>query len=227
MTPGMMGPKEPLLLVLATLALLAGCRKENPAPVDLGMDYFPIDVGRWIEYEVDSAWNEPVVGSSGQVRYRLREVIDSQYVDPAGRIAQRIERFMWDTIAQQWRIRDVWSQTRDVRRVERNEEDRRYLKMSFPVKDGQRWDLNVYHSGPALEVGHVEAHSPFTVNGLAFDSTVLVRSYFPNNLVTTVTYRERYAKHVGLIDRQVDSTNTQAGSTTGYYFRQRIVAYGP
>ena len=47
---------------------------------------------------------------------------------------------------------------------------------------------------------------------MSFDSTLLVKTTYPNNPVISNTYYERYAKHIGLIYRQVDSTNTQ---TTG------------
>lgn len=214
--------------LIATLicTVIPGCKKDDPVSVDLGYGYFPTEVGRWIEYRVDSSWIDEESNTNGLLSYRLREVIDSAYIDPAGRQAQRIERFVWDSLDGAWRIRDVWTQTRNETAAERTEEDRRYLKMSFGVRAGERWNLNVYNSQEDLEVGFEEVHVPWTVDGLSFDSTVLVTSDYPNNFVDTLIYMERYAKHIGLVERSVDSSETQNGLTKGLYFRQVILAHG-
>ena len=98
--------------------------------------------------------------------------------------------------------------------------------MSFAVKADERWNLNVYNNQEDLEVGFEEVHVPWSMNSLSFDSTVVVASDYPNNFVDTLIYRERYAKHIGLIERSVDSSETQNGLTEGTYFRQVILAYG-
>lgn len=214
------------LFATLCLAILAGCKKDDPIVVDMGYGYFPTEVGRWIEYRVDSSWINEENSTSGSRSYRLREVIGSAYIDPAGRQAQRIERSVWDSLGGFWRIRDVWTQTRNAAAAERTEEDRRYLKLSFAVKADERWNLNVYNNQEDLEVGFEEVHVPWSMNSLSFDSTVVVASDYPNNFVDTLIYRERYAKHIGLIERSVDSSETQNGLTEGTYFRQVILAYG-
>ncbi|MBK8340014.1 MAG: hypothetical protein IPK99_08470 [Flavobacteriales bacterium] len=215
------------LFATLCLAILAGCKKDDPVAVDLGYGYFPTDVGRWIEYQVDSSWIDEESNVSGLVSYRMREVIDSAYLDPGGRQAQRIERFVWDSLLGQWRIRDVWTQTRGNTAAERTEEDRRFLKLTFPVKAGEEWNLNAYNSQEDLEVGFDEVHTTWSANGLSFDSTAVVVSDYPNNQVDTLIYQERYAKRIGLVERSVDSSETQNSMTRGFYFRQVILAYGP
>ncbi len=212
--------------LFAASLLLPGCRKDGPAAVDLGYGYFPVKQGLWVEYVVDSSWNFEPLGVSGAVRYRLREVIDSVYIDPAGRIAQRIERSVWDSVEAEWRIKDVWTQTRQAAQAERTEENLRLLKMVFPVRAGQRWNLNAFNDQSDLEMGYADIDRPWQQDGLFFDSTVVVRSYFPNNLVDTLIIRERYARNVGLVERLKDTSNTQPAGTTGWYFRQVVTAHG-
>jgi len=207
--------------------IVVGCKKDDPVAVDLGYGYFPTEVGRWVEYQVDSAWIDEENSASGILSYRLLEVIDSAYLDPEGRQAQRMERFVWDSLLIEWRIRDLWTQTRSNTAAERTEEDRRFLKLSFPVKAGEQWNLNAYNSQEDLEVGYDEVHTAWSVNGLSFDSTAVVLSDYPNNQVDTLIYRERYAKRIGLVERSVDSSETQDSMTRGFYFRQVILAYGP
>lgn len=215
------------LLALGILVLLApGCRRDETVPIDLGHTYFPVEVGTWAEYQVDSSWSFQSLGISGAVRYRLREVIDSVYTDPEGRTAQRIERFVWDTLTNSWRIKDVWTQTRQAAYAERTEENVRLLKLTFPAKAGERWNLNALNDRPDMEVSHASVDLPWQHGDLSFDSTLLVRNHYPNNLVDTLIYRERYARHVGLVERVRDSSNTQANGTNGWYFHQVITAHG-
>ncbi|MGV9013916.1 MAG: hypothetical protein ACOH13_15095, partial [Flavobacteriales bacterium] len=61
----------------------------------------------------------------------------------------------------------------------------------------------------------------------SFDSTLLVKGTYLNNAVITNTYYERYAKHIGLIYREVDSTNTQTTGVRGTWYKQVVTAYGP
>ncbi|MCB0794527.1 MAG: hypothetical protein KDB88_07295 [Flavobacteriales bacterium] len=224
----MEGERTKWMMLAGSIALLLvpGCRRDDPAPVDLGYGYFPTRVGSWVEYQVDSSWLDEAFQQSGNISYRLLERIDSSYIDLGGRRAERIERFVQDSLGN-WIIRDIWTQTRNSVAAERTEEDRRFLKMIFPVRAGERWNLNAYNSQDDLEVGFGIADVPWSANGLSFDSTAVVQSYYPNNPIDTIIYWERYAKHVGLVERIVDSSETQLSGTRGWYFRQVVVDHGP
>ncbi|MCB9169214.1 MAG: hypothetical protein H6594_02560 [Flavobacteriales bacterium] len=225
-----------LLIGLSGVILVGGCRKEDAnGPVDLGHGYFPTDVGHWVEYDVDTAWLNENDQISGHRYYHLRELLESAFTDAEGRTAQRIERYVLDSLGD-WVIHDVWAQTRSATAAERTEENRRYLKLTFPTHNGEYWDLNVYNTQEPIEVEFQDVDQPWSANGLHFDSTVTVRSTFLNNLVDTLIYIERYAKHAGLVYRQVDSSNTQfifldtlppVPRTRGWYLHQTITAYGP
>ncbi|MCB0790531.1 MAG: hypothetical protein H6595_14290 [Flavobacteriales bacterium] len=224
-----------LLIPLAGLVLAAGCRKDDHGHVDLGHAYFPTGIGHWVEYVVDSAWIDEANQITGHRTYHLRELLESELIDDEGRTAQRVERYVLDSLGE-WAIRDIWTQTRNSTSAERTEENRRYLKLSFPPHEGEYWNLNVYNAEDPLEVEYQMVDQPWSANGLNFDSTLVVRSTFLNNLVDTLIYIERYAKHVGMVDRQVDSSNTQfifndtlppAPRTRGWYLRQTITAFGP
>ena len=225
MTPRLIA-RRTLVVAGALALLLPACRKDETTPVDLGYGYFPVERGAWVEYLVDSSWSFESIGISGSLRYRLREVVDSVYTDPEGRMAQRIERFVWDTLMNDWRIKDVWTQTRQSTYAERTEEDVRLLKLTFPAKVGERWNLNAFNSLRDMEVGYDAVDVPWQHGSLSFDSTALVRNYYPNNQVDTLIYRERYAKTVGLVERIRDTSNTQVNGTNGWYFRQVITAHG-
>jgi hypothetical protein len=214
---------------------MGGCRKdEDAAPVDLGLEYFPTRIGHYVDYQVDSAWRDDHVGIQGSVSYVMREVLTEETTDAEGRPAQRIERYVRDS-AGVWQVRDVWTQTRDERRAERTEENLRMLKMVFPPRDGQFWDLNIYNTEDPFELTYEAVDVPWSTDSLAFDSTSLVESTFFNNLVDTMLHEERYAKHVGLVYKRWVKSNTQSVfqppfppivETKGNYLTMKAIGHG-
>lgn len=217
------------LLPFSLIALISvvSCKKdEAPPPIDMGYAYFPVDTGRWIQYQVDSAWQNDLTGVTGSISYPVREKVTQDFTDPEGRAAQYLIRYYQDTVTQSWVPHDVWWQVRGTTQAERAEEDQRRLKLIFPPRTGQYWDTNILNTGSPYELTYEEVDVPWSINGMSFDSTLLVKTTYPNNAVVARTYYERYAKHIGLVYRQVDSTNTQTTGVRGTWFKQVITAYG-
>jgi hypothetical protein len=217
------------ILLLALIVLLAGCRKDEQAtPMDPGHAYFPDQVGRWVEYQVDSAWRIDAVSVNDSKSYRLRQVIAAHYTDQAGRPALRIERFVLEE--GEWVIRDVWSAVRTTTGAEMTEENVRLLKLSFPVREGRTWDINVLNPEPEFLVAARDVGSAFSVNGMDFPNTVTVRSTLPANLIETNSLEERYAHGVGLVEHHWyyrRAANTSPSSPiTEVDYSMVAVAYG-
>ena len=213
-----------LSLVCATF--LACSKGDRPERMDLGTDYFPLGTGRWIEYTVDSVWKNATTAVHDSINYELRELQHMAFNDLEGRPAQQLRRLRRDDTGGWNIVQNVWWQTADTRRAERSEDGQRRVKLLFPPATGQYWNTNATNTGRPYELTYLEVDVPWSVNGLHFDHTVLVKTTYPNNLVVAHTYYERYAKGVGLVYRQVDSTNTQSNGVSGHWYRQVITAHG-
>jgi len=200
--------------VLITIVLLASCKKEEAESPDLGYGYFPRKVGAWIEYQVDSTWRDDLVPNIGSLSYRLKEKLVEQYTDPAGRTAWRIHRMVLDEDSN-WVVRDVWTSTMDNIAAEVAEENMRRQKLSFPVREGRRWDVNVYNVENDLEVAFREVDRPWTGGGLSYTTTVLVKNTVPANMVATNNYEERWAKDVGMVRKYREVKNQQSSGCLG------------
>ena len=225
-----------LLVAIAASIGFVSCVKDVPATIDLGDAYCPTNPGHWVEYQVDSGWLDEANSLQGQISYPLRELIQSHFTDPEGRPAQRIVRQVKDSLGN-WGPKDVWWQVKDNYRLERSEENLRMVKMVFPVREGQSWNTNAQNPTKPLELIYEKANEPWSANGLSFDSTCLIRTTFVNNLVDTVRYYERYAKHVGLVQRRIDRSETQyfdtdndgywdVSKTEGTTLHMTVLAYG-
>ncbi|HMW98216.1 MAG TPA: hypothetical protein PJ983_13255 [Flavobacteriales bacterium] len=221
-------PPHALLVSAAVLALVA-CKEDEPAEADIGHAYFPVNIGHWVEYHVDSirqhsdnnAPPDTVVYS-----FDIREELVEQLTDNEGRPVQRILRTTRDGNGN-WIPKDVWWQAREQVRGERTEENMRRVKLYFPPRTGTRWNTNARNTDDAFEIGYTSVDQPYSVNGLNFENTVTVEGTYPPNPFITRNYRERWAKGVGLIEHEVDSINDQ--HSLGYnrfYVRYTITAYG-
>lgn len=211
-------------LVLSSL-VISGCKKEDVVATDLGYGYYPTTLGSWVEYQVDSIWKDEEFGEYDSVSYRLRQRIESAFIDAEGRQAWRVQRSVQDTSGT-WRVRDVWSTTANGIIAELTEENERRLKLSFPVRLGRAWDSNVFNVNPELEVGYEEVDVAWSVNGLSFDSTALVQNTVPANPVDRRDLVERYAKGIGMVYKQWEETNTQMTGTRGFKVTMVAVDHG-
>ena len=224
------------LLTLVCIGMLAACKKDEPAEVDLGYDYFPQNLGHWIEYQVDSMRVQLVSGNvldTALYSYPLREVLVENITDAEGRPAQRVVRYLRDA-NNTWLPKDVWWQTRDNVRAERSEENLRRIKLVFPPREGTEWNTNATNIEDEFGLEYGEVDQPFSVNGMSFDKTVSVVGTFQNNFVNTRNYLERYARGVGMIYHEMDSINTQISNFNPltysiynrWYVRYTITGYG-
>lgn len=221
---------SPLIILAAVVGLSSCKRDENPPRLDHGYGYFPTTPGQWVDYEVDTVWRNDVTGVTDSARYTLREEITNDFSDAEGRTAQRLVRYRKDADAGTWVPKDVWWQVRTASNAERSEENQRRVKLIFPPRRGEYWNTNATNTGKPYELTYVEVDVPWSVNGMSFDSTLLVKTTYQNNAIVTNTYYERYAKNIGLVYRQVDSTNTQYTDGTpkvrGNWYKQTIIGYG-
>ncbi|MBK7945867.1 MAG: hypothetical protein IPJ85_11410 [Flavobacteriales bacterium] len=214
-------------ILLVVLAVLVGsCRKEQSEESDLGYGYFPRQVGAWVEYQVDSSWRDDPVANVGAVSYRLKEKVVEQYTDPAGRTAWRIHRFVLNADSE-WEIRDVWTSTMDQVGAEVTEENKRRQKLSFPVRNGRRWDVNVYNTDEELEVAFREVGRAWSGVGLSYAKTSIVRQVIPANPVITNNYEERWAEGVGMVQTYREYKNQQSTGCLGCWRLDMVaIAYG-
>jgi hypothetical protein len=215
----------------------------------IGYEYFPTELGRFIEYKVDSTWQDDPVGAAAfaEAHYFLRDLNESSFTDEEGRPAIRVERHARQSVLGEWKIKDVWHRVRTAEFVEQNEENIVFIKHKFPIKAGKKWDGNgknllqslqeLYHQSSVPEVWNYEytnVHEPYTINGFTFDSTVTVIQMDRQTTVAlSIFAKEVYAKNVGLVHKQLtmyniqpNTTNPAEKDTVGFTFEMVVTDFG-
>lgn len=191
------------------------CKKEKDPGPDMGYNYFPTQVGRYVIYNVDSFYyyNSPTIIDT--FKFQLKEKIQSIYPDNQGRTTLRLERYVkiYDPIvpysSMPWILRDVWAANRTTTTAEKVEENVRYVKLAFAVREGQTWNGNAQNTNPVSTYAYQFFDQPRTIAGVSFDSVLQVNQENNENLILKSYYIEKYARNIGLVQKQVIDIESQ------------------
>ncbi|MCB0396683.1 MAG: hypothetical protein KDD36_08525 [Flavobacteriales bacterium] len=225
--------KQGLILRIAYAVLIClvwvSCKKSVITPPAIHMDYFPVDVGHWVEYEMDSTVYDAFFnGKDTSYHYYIREEITETFTDLEGHKAYRIQRSRRDSLGMPWQITDIWYANRDEHTGERVEENVRYVNLVFPPDKKVRWDGNALNTRPKWEFRYEKIHSPADLGAIHFDSTVTVLQIDEANLIEQQYAQEIYAKGVGLVYRKQHYLETEVDGTIigGYDFTFKVINWG-
>lgn len=221
-------------LGLSILLFISSCKKDNDEsvgyPVDLTLQYFPIDSGLTRFYDVDSVYWDPFTNTKDTISYPLKEVNAGTFIDNQGRLAQRIERFKQD-IGGNWVIYKVWSSHRNSQRAEKVEDNIRLVKLVFPISVGVTWNGNAYNTLTPRTYEYISVGTSEIFNGITFDETVRVQEDDePANLLNDFYAEEKYAKNVGCYYRYISDLefNFISGDTVeGYIYTEKLTSFNP
>ena len=216
--------RTPVLLVL--LWLLSGCREETEeGTFDLGYDYFPLEVGRSYYYEVDSITFLQGAGDS-TLTYVREDVVDTLH-DNTGALIFRVDRYERKSDLLPWTIRKVLTLERNEQTAIRTEDNLRFVKLTFPVLEGRRWDghrffddfdLEVFVAGEFIQMFYdwnyriTGIGEPLLLGDLAFEEVATVRNVDRDAIFERRYGIEQYARGVGLIYREAWILDTQCGA---------------
>lgn len=197
-------------LFISVLALLiVACDKSEPYqfPIDNALDnsYFPLDSGSWREFCVTSITIDEPIALFDTQRYYVREQIGDIFVDNVGDTMRQIERFRRKSLTSDWERQNSWlAYVRGVEVIE-VEENTRYIKMDLPLFEGKTWNGNAYNRTDTLEeyqycVEDIDVY--MQIGEFSFDSVLSISQKNELTAITKVSFVERYAKNVGLVQKQ-------------------------
>jgi hypothetical protein len=230
------------LLALLSIALLVftGCEEEVLEPQDFSadLDYFPLTVGQTDFYQLDSIVLFNTVGGVvyDTARLEVRETLVDTFRTPDGNLwyrGERSERYLGEM---EWRPVQGYALSIQQNQAIRREDNLPFIKLVFPIREGQRWNGNVGFDefreiptgGEFLDVfagwdyRYTEVGVVRDTLNLAFTESLLMEQADIDNLIDYRQAYERYAPGVGLIERFLDARHTQCrvccnGDTQGCF----------
>ncbi len=205
---------------MATLLVLAACKKQNAEISSPPLsDYFPLQVGKYIVYRLDSTALLPFGTGFTTRSYRLKDVVDAQITDNKGRKSYRIYRSITDTAGlnpyRNLATYLVTPQENDW--IEYVDDNMRFMKLRWPILPTIQWKGNSYFAASTSyyddwKYQYDSIGMPYSVLNKAYDNTVKVMqrddlSGVPGPITAYTIIQEynysteRYAKGIGLIEK--------------------------
>jgi hypothetical protein len=219
------------LFPLSAFLFFSGCRKETIISAPTSYNYFPSEIGHWIEYEVDSIYHSETDNNNDDsvfyYQFHIREIIDSAYIDDAGRENQIVIRYKREDSLNAWTISNVWTQTISTTAAYRTEDNVSFHKLAFPVSTSVTWNGNDANTLDEEFYSYEYIHQPATIDSIYFDSTISVLQIDENNFVETFYGNEIYAAGVGLVYKERKELGKRNGIIVkGLEYKMHVIGYG-
>lgn len=221
-----------IVLITCILTVLFSCDKffNTLSPLQ-HRDYFPLNSGRYMEYEVMEITHDELSSiQSDTSRYLLRCEIQDSFMDNSGRLAWEYVRFKRDNANQSWSQSDLWTVNLTDNKAQTVEENQRMVKLVFPIGPLTLWDANQFNTDSKLTCRYDKIHEPLSLNGFSFDSTLRVEQENSRNLLIFRRKYEIYANKVGLIKKYYKDLNISNFDTlnirSGKEIYMTLIGYG-
>jgi hypothetical protein len=235
---------QKLLLLLVVCMAFFSCKENETLEFENAKDYFPLSVGKYITYRLDSTNYVGYTTTASISTYYVKDVVDAVVTDNLGRQSFRIVRYYKKLLTDPtWRPEGTIMATPLDKSIEYVDDNNlRFIKLQNPIKEGFSWNANSYietssafssmqwFGAPTWSNHHYTGiKEPKTYGSLSFPETITVNQADETDgpLVIPpgyVGYSERnygvevYAKGVGLVYKDFLHWTYQppGGSTPGY-----------
>lgn len=228
----------PVILISLLALAWQGCSKSEQLSTALISEYYPMQVGKYITYRLDSTVYLSLNTVKAIKTYIVQDWVDAEITDNLGRKAYRIRRMIrsnFDTT--QWTDNATFVATPLDKSLEYVDNNLRTIRLQEPIRDNFTWKGNSYINSftdqdlqylDNWEYFYENTNQPFTVGGKSFPETVLVnqRDEVINNPADKTTIfsvnrsSEVFAKGIGLVYKDFLHETWQPPNSTspgGFY----------
>lgn len=197
------------------------CKKEKETePVSKGYNLAGLEVGRYVVYDVDSIFYDDFDQSVTTYYFQIKELLESKYIDAEGHEAYRIERYKKDTtISQNFELQVIWNSKITSTTYQKVENNERFVKLIFPVREGKTWNGNSLNNRGIWEYEYATVHQSELIGSTQLDSVTTVTQFDDGGdiLIQRQFYQEKYAAKIGLVYKRVLDVKKAFNSSTGFY----------
>ena len=220
--------RNALWFILLMLVVGYSCKKDTDDYVspDIGHGYAGLEVGKYVVYDVDSLFYDDNNGTVDTTIFQIKEIVDSKYTDLEGEEAFKIARYRKDST--QWVLIDIWNSKITQTNFQKDEENVRFVKLIFPVRENNTWNGNAMNNLSNWQYEYTVTDSPESIGGNSLSNVLTVLQFEDLNLITQELFEEKYAKGVGMVyKRSLDITRgSTIGPWGGYDIIMTLSSYG-
>ena len=221
--------KNSLFFSLILILITVSCKKTVNEPIDLKHDYFPMEFGTFVEYDVTYIFHDQALLKHDTIHYQIKTQIGDTVIDNSGRITRKYNRYIRETSADTWTIKDVWTAILVDNRAELIQENQRKVKLIFEPTALKTWDINQFNMDEKRIASLDSIDVARTYSNLTFSKTLVVNEQIYSTLIDRISKYEIYARGVGMIykvdkDLKYNFGESIPNKGTEYYYQ--ITSYG-
>lgn len=206
-----------LIYTLLLIGVFVSCKKPNTYnETEKGYTYFGMEQGRFVEYHVQYMNHDSLLNQHDTLEFYYKTVIGDEYIDNEGRKGYEFLRYKKDSLNGDYTFLSKWAIFLADNKAQLVEENQRKVKLVFPVKKNQIWDVNMYNSLGQQNTHYETTHTSLSYSNLNFDSTSTVEYKRFKTLIDDQLEQEIYAKGVGMIYKISRELQFQFGIPTPY-----------
>lgn len=214
--------------IIFIIVVFFGCKKQEDS-IDKKTEYFGLDKGKFIEYQVTYMFHDSLLQKHDTINYQFKTLIGDTILDNVGRIARKFHRFERKNSSLPWEETDIWTAIIVDDRAELVEENQRKVKLVFMPTLEKVWNINAFNNLGSIEAFYSSIDESKTINNLTFENTLTVEEEDFKTLIETRRKFEVYAKNVGMISKTFKNLEFKFGSSKPikgeeYYFN--VINYG-
>ncbi len=201
------------LVLISFCAVFTSCKKDEDHGIIWGYEYFPIEEGNFVVYDVVDIFHDVALLQHDTSAYQIKEVIGEEVIDGEGESSQKLRRYYRLDTSQNWQIQDVWTVKRTNKNAEVVDENNRLVEMAFAISYDQYWDCNALNNQNEQQCYYDNIYVPLSIGGIDYDSTVRVEKDNFTSFIQYLRSYEIYAPGVGSVysvrkDLEIDNYDT-------------------
>ena len=237
-----------LSILLFSIFACVKSEVETIATTNFGYEYFPLKVGKYKVFQVDSILFDTIAGKVKVDSFRLfeKEVVLDTFVNQAGETVYRVERFEKRKLKDAWLIKDILAIQRNAKQATRTDQGLRLVKMVFPIRKRQDWNsllfidagMEVTIAGEPVEIFKnwdsetVDLDKSESINGKKFGKVLTISHANDENKLELRKVTEKYVRDTGLVMNEMLILDTQSTSNNetwrkkaqrGFIYRQILI----
>src|SRR5690606_24628042 len=124
--------------------LFSSCKKEttNLSEMEKGQNFYPLEVGKYVVYDVDSLIWDDHLKATIPYQCQLRYSVSDTFRNDAGDMAYVINVQYRKTAADAYVPHNVLYAARHNSQLVVTQDNLKFIKLTFPVENGNQWDGN-------------------------------------------------------------------------------------
>lgn len=220
-----------LISAFLGMSLLISCKKATEDYKSKGPEYFPLRIGAERLYNYDSVRYSRLLNNTRIFRFRIKEFVKDTFTDQSGNLAYRLEQYISKDTGRSYAFYDLITVTVSEYGVQRVEENRRNMVLSFPIRNLKVWYPYSYWNdsfSTYIKYQYSAVDKPFNNGYIQNKEAVYVKQQYDSTFIFVKEAREVYGKSQGLLYRKKRDLDLQdLQKPDGYDLTWQLIQYFP